>query len=230
MRKIGEFEKKIIEQGMEDEDFEEYAKLLKRVKGNFLKRQHCYITAVQMSSEFAEQAVKLIYYGLQNFEDGWFSTYTSYLYIGNIYEKIGNYQSAYDSYLLAKDALGEDHIGYLNELSKDLLWMRLHIDSFCYSRELEEHYSNYEKANEFSKAFVNNEFRITIASIVILLHYGKNDEAKQLFQSVIEMCNPNFTGRLHKKLMKHHYNESLKLTPEVNEFLKDVKDIFNVVP
>lgn len=29
--KIGEFEKKIIEQGMEDEDFEEYAKLLKKL-------------------------------------------------------------------------------------------------------------------------------------------------------------------------------------------------------
>lgn len=30
-------------------------------------------------------------------EDGWFSTYTSYLRIGNIYETIGNYQGAYDS-------------------------------------------------------------------------------------------------------------------------------------
>lgn len=215
---------------MEDEDFEEYAKLLKRVHGNFLKRQHCYITAIQFPPKFAEQAIKLIYYGLQNFEDGWFSTYTSYLYIGQIYELIGNYQSAYDSYLLAKDALGEEHIGYINELSKDLLWMRLHIDSFCYSRELEEHYSNYEKANEFSKAFVNNEFRINIASIVILLHYGKNDEAKQLLQSVIGMCDSNYTGRLHRMLIKHHYNESLKLTPEVKEFLKDVKVMLDVVP
>lgn len=223
MSKIGEFEKKIIEQGMEDEDFEEYAKLLKRVKGNFLKRQHCYITAIQFPPKFAEQAIKLIHFGLQNFEDGWFSTYTSYFHIGKIYETIGSYQSAYDSYLLAKEALGEDHISYLNVLSIDLLWMRLHIDSFCYSKELEEYYSNFEKMDEFSKAFVTNEFRITIASIVILQHYGKNDEAKQLFQSVNEMCNLNFKGRLHGILAKHHYNESLKLTPEVKEFLKTLK-------
>ena len=116
MSKIGEFEKKIIEQGMEDEDFEEYAKFLERVRGNFLKRQHCYITAIQFPPKYAEQAIKLIYYGLQNFEDSWFSTYTSYLYMGNIYGKIGSYQNSYDSYLLAKNALGEDHVGYINEL------------------------------------------------------------------------------------------------------------------
>ena len=47
MGKIDEFEEKIIKQGMSDEDFEEYKKLLKRVRGNFGKRQHCYTTAIQ---------------------------------------------------------------------------------------------------------------------------------------------------------------------------------------
>ena len=41
MGKIDEFEKRLIEQGMNDEDFVEYQKMLKRVRGNFLKRQHC---------------------------------------------------------------------------------------------------------------------------------------------------------------------------------------------
>ena len=94
MSKIDEFEQKIIKHGMTDEDFLEYGKLLKRVRGNLLKRQHCYTTAIQFSDEYAEQAVKLIQYGLENFEDGWFSTYTSYLYIGHIYEKARN--SAYE--------------------------------------------------------------------------------------------------------------------------------------
>lgn len=132
MGKIDAFEKKIITQGMRDEDFEEYAKLLKRIQGNFLKRQHCYMTASQFPPKFAEQAVKLIRYGLQNFEDDWFSTYNSYLYIGKIYEAAGNYQDAYDSYLLAMDALGEERDEYINELSLQLLWMRLHKDAFCY--------------------------------------------------------------------------------------------------
>ena len=90
MSKIDEFEQKIIKHGMTDEDFLEYGKLLKRVRGNLLKRQHCYTTAIQFSDEYAEQAVKLIQYGLENFEDGWFSTYTSYLYIGHIYKQFRN--------------------------------------------------------------------------------------------------------------------------------------------
>ena len=82
MGKIDDFEKKLINQGMTDEDFVEYEKLLKRVRGNFSKRQHCYTTAIQFPRQYAEQAVKLIQYSLENFEDGWFTTYTSYLHIG----------------------------------------------------------------------------------------------------------------------------------------------------
>ena len=179
MSKIDEFEQKIIKHGMTDEDFLEYGKLLKRVRGNLLKRQHCYTTAIQFSDEYAEQAVKLIQYGLENFEDGWFSTYTSYLYIGHIYEKARNYRKAYESYLLAKDALELNREEYVNELSKDLLWVKLHIDSFCYSAELEDYYSCYLATDEFSRAFVNSEFRLAVANIIISLHHGRTDEAKR---------------------------------------------------
>ena len=82
MSKIDEFEQQIIKNGFTEEDLKEYEKLLKRVRDNFLKRQHCYSTAIQFPVEHTEQAVLLIKYGLENFEDdGWFSTYTSYFNI-----------------------------------------------------------------------------------------------------------------------------------------------------
>ena len=64
MSKIDEFEQKIMTHGMTAEDFVEYEKLLKRVRDNFLKRQHCYTTAIQFPPEYAEQAVRLIQYGV----------------------------------------------------------------------------------------------------------------------------------------------------------------------
>ena len=67
MSKIDEFEDKLIKQGMTDDDFEEYKKLLKRVRGNFGKRQHCYTTAIQFPPKHANQAIKLIKYGLEEF-------------------------------------------------------------------------------------------------------------------------------------------------------------------
>lgn len=223
MSKIEEFEQKIVRQGMTDEDFIEYCKLLERVPENFLKRQHCYSTAIQFSAGYAEQAVKLIRYGLENFEDGWFSTYTSYLFIGHIYEKIKNYQAAYDSYLSARAALGLNHEKYVQELSKDLLWTKLHIDYFCYSAELEDYYNCYSATDEFSKSFVNNEFRLAVANIIISLHHGKTDDAKQSIAAAKKICEPDYIGNLHSILVKHKYHESLNATPESIAYVKNIQ-------
>ncbi|MBQ8909602.1 MAG: hypothetical protein IJY91_01025 [Oscillospiraceae bacterium] len=223
MGKIDEFEQKIIKQGMTDADFMEYEKLLKRVRGNFSKRQHCYITAIQFPRQYAEQAVKLIQYGLENYEDNWFSTYTSYLHMGHIYEGISNYQKALEVYLLAKEALGLDHPEYVEELSKDLMWMKLHVDSFKYSVELEEYLSCYEKTSDFSKSFVNAEFKVAIANIVISMHHGRFDEAKQFLEKAKSICKPNNVGKLYNILARHKYYESLNTTPEAIAFIKHLK-------
>ena len=223
MGKIDEFEQKIIKQGMTDADFVEYEKLLKRVRGNFSKRQHCYTTAIQFPRQYAEQAVKLIQYGLENFEDDWFSTYTSYLHMGHIYEGINNYQKAFEAYLLAKEALGLDHPKYVEDLSKDLMWMKLHIDSFNYSPELEAYLSCYEKTGDFSKSFVNAEFKVAIANIVISLHHGRFDEAKQFLEKARGICKPNYVGKLYNILVRHTYHESLNTTPEAIDFVQQLK-------
>ncbi len=223
MGKIDEFEKKLIAQGMNDEDFIEYQKLLKRVRGNFLKRQHCYTTAIQFSKTYAEQAVKLIKYGLDNFEDDWFSTYTSYLYIGHIYESTRDYQKSLDNYLLANEALGSDHPSYVQELSKDLMWMKLHVDSFKYSAELEEYLYCYEKSDDFSKSFINAEFKVAVAQIVIHMQYEKIDEAKHFLEKAKKIIRPNYIGKLKSILDRHKYSESLNTTPESIAFIRKLK-------
>lgn len=223
MGKIDEFEQKLIKQGMTDADFVEYEKLLKRVRSNFSKRQHCYTTAIQFPRQYAEQAVKLIRYGLENFEDNWFSTYTSYLHMGHIYEGISNYQKAFEAYSLAKEALGLDHPEYVEELSKDLMWMKLHVDSFKYSVELEEYLSCYEKTSDFSKSFVNAEFKVAVANIVISMHHGRFDEAKQFHEKAKGICKPNYIGKLYNILARHKYYESLNTTPEATAFVKSLK-------
>lgn len=131
MSKIGDFEQRLISNGMTDRDLEEYAKLLVRVRD---KRQHCYTTAVKFPPERIEQAVKLIKFGLESFEgDGWYSNYASYRSMGQIYKQAGNYQKAYESYLSAMNTLDETRGSYEIQLSGCLMWMKLHMDSFEYS-------------------------------------------------------------------------------------------------
>ena len=223
MSKISDFEQRIIKQGMTDQDLIEYGKLLKKVRDNFLKRQHCYTTAAKFPSENADQAINLIQFGLENFEDSWFSTYQSYWHIGCIYKKISNYEKAFASYLLAKEALGTDHPDYVKDLSIELLWMKLHIDSFCYSQELENYYSCYITTDDFSKSFINNEFRLAVANLVIALHYGNKVEAKEALDKAREISKPDYLGKLYNILARHHYKESFKTTREAENFIKNIK-------
>lgn len=125
--------------------------------------------------------------------------------------------------MLAKEALGTEHPDYVEELSKDLMWMKLHVDSFEYSVELEEYLSCYEKTDGFSKAFINSEFKIAIVNIVISMHYGRLDEAKSFYETIKALCKPDFKGRLYNILSRHHYHESLNTTPEARDFLKQLK-------
>lgn len=223
MSKIDELEKKMITQGMSDEDFAEYQKMLKRVRGNFSKRQHCYTTAIQFPPQYSDQAVKLIRYGLESFEDDWFSTYTSYLYVGKIHEKVSNYKDSFTSYQMAEKVLGTDHPEYMKELSKELMWMKLHLDSFRYSPELENYYACYMTADDFSKSLIENEFRLAIVKLVIALHHGNAVEAKEAFDKAKEISKPNYSGKLANILAGHHYKESFKMTSEAKKFLKNTQ-------
>ncbi len=227
MSKIEEFKNKIIEQGMSDEDFIELQKLLKRTKSNYHRRQHCYTTAIQFPLENAEQAIKLIKFGLDNYEDGWYTTYTSYLFIGKIYERMQDEKSAYDSYVLALKALGPEQQAYIEYLSIELLWMKLQIDNFEYSPELEEYFKLFSNTDEFSKSIKNNEFRFTIAQIVIALHYGQKDKVKAFYEQALEISKPNYVGKVEGILKKHHYDEKLKITSNVMHFLNEVKYFIN---
>ena len=137
--------------------------------------------------------------------------------------KAKEYHKAFDYYLLAKNSLGEEHPESVKELSKYLLWMKLHIDSFSYSEEMEEYYLKYTQAPEFSKAFLNSEIKLSIANIVISLHYGKIEEAKQSLEIAKEICKPNYKGRLHNILYRHKCNETLNITPEAIAFINNLK-------
>lgn len=224
MSKIEEFENQVVIFGIRNGDLDKYTKLLRYVHRDVLKQQHCCSTALRFPPERAEQAVTLIRYGLQNFESSWFSVYTSCLSMGSIYEKAGNYVKAYEAYLSANEALGsEHHTYYENVLSSRLLWMRLHIDDFRYSEEAETYYRDFEKSGEFSKSFLQQDFKCKVAQIVIFSHYGKYAEAKTALEAALEMCRPNFKGKLYDLLQKHRCTEVLPLIPEVTRFLKRSK-------
>jgi uncharacterized membrane protein YczE len=220
MTKIEEFENRIIKNGITEGDFAEYERLLRRVHDNFLKLQHCYITAIKFPVNRADSAVALIEWGLDRFPSDWFPTYFALDHIGWIRERNGQYRLAYDAYLRAADVLGEDHLSYSQSLSGSLMWMLLHIDNFTYSKQLEDYYNAFNCIDNFEKAFVNNEFRLYVAETVISLHYGKSTEAREAYENAIKLSKPGFVSRIQNVLDRHNVKDVLRNTPECSLFLK----------
>lgn len=224
MTKIEEFENRVRKSGMTEEDLKEYEKLLRRVRGNGSRRQHCWNTAVSFPPDRTEEAVSLIRWGLEQYPDSWYSTYMSHYMIGQIYERGGKWQAAHDAYLLAYDALGEEQTAYREKLSGDLLWTLLHIDGFHYSDKLRAYYDSFRKIDDFHAAFVNCAFRLAVAELVIALHDGDNETAKKAYDKAKTMAEPGFVSRIQGILDRHRATDKLKAnTKECAQFLKSVR-------
>ena len=221
MTKIEEFEKKLISDGISEADYSEYEKLLKKAGDNSLRLQHCYITAIKFPRERCGEAVALIEWGLERFPDTWFPTFTAYQYIGNIYEKSGDYRSAFDAYKKAAGILEkEKNIGQLRVLSGDLLWTLLHIDNFTYSKELEEYYELFNGISDFAKSFVNNEFRLAVAEAVICSYHNDKEKAAAAYEKAVEISKTGRASMKNDALNMHKVKDTLKITPECSSFLK----------
>ncbi len=103
------------------------------------------------------------------------------------------------------------------------MWMKLHVDSFKYSMELEEYLSCYKKTSDFSKSFVNNEFKVAVANIVVSMHHARFEEAKRFLEKARGICKPNYIGKLYNISDRHKYYESLNTTSEAIAFLHKLK-------
>jgi tetratricopeptide (TPR) repeat protein len=223
MTKIEAYENKLIKEGMSKEAYAEYEALLKRVRGNFLRLQHCYTTAVQFPTNRSQEGIDLIQWALEKFPDTWFPTYSAYYNMGIIHERCRNYPAAYEAYRKAAEALGNDRISYQRTISGNLMWMLLHIEGFKYSEQLEQYYALFSEIDDFEKAFINNEYRIAVAEIVIYSCKGITDKAEAALERALRLSNPNIVSRIQGILDKHRVKDALKNTPECVAFLKTVK-------
>lgn len=227
MSKISDFEDKLIKNGMSNEDFEEYKKLLKKVRGNFAKQQHCYNTATDFPPEHIAQAIQLIRYGLDAFPDSHFSTYQSYLHMGQIYENAKQYQDAYNIYSSLLGMLREVDQGLKPKLCGKLCWMCFYMNHFQYSDELEKLYSDYDNMENLSISYYEDRIQRLILQIVIASFHKQNDIAEEAYKQAIEIYNPYHVEEFTDTALLSKYQKQFGVTPELHLFLKELKNKFS---
>jgi tetratricopeptide (TPR) repeat protein len=143
--------------------------------------------------------------------------------MGIIHERCSNYPAAYEAYRKAADVLSNDQISYQRTIAGNLMWMLLHVDGFKYSEQLEKYYALFSEIDDIEKAFINNEFRIAVAEIVIYSYKGITDKAAAALERALRLSNPDIVSRIQGILDKHRVKDRLKNTPECAAFLKTVK-------
>ena len=83
--KLAELEEKMMAEGFSEELFLQFREGLKRVRGNYNKCQHCYLTAYGLKAKDFEAAIRMIRYGLENFAELWVDFSRSYDMLARIY-------------------------------------------------------------------------------------------------------------------------------------------------
>lgn len=230
MSKIGDFENKMISNGMSDRDFEEYKLMLRRIHDKWNKYQHCIHAARRFAPQYYQRAIFLIEYAVDNFadEDHYSLVCDPYEAMGDIYFCAKKYDESYNSYLRAIDECADNRQAKISSISEMLLWAKLHLDDFQYSEEMEKYYNEFIKGSDFHLAFLNSRFRRYIAELVIYLHNKNTEYAKIAYENVCTVLAPDYKGELYDILRRHKYTESIKTTDEVISFLKKIdKSFFN---
>lgn len=212
-----------------DELVELFYLKLRRVRGNFLKCQHCYTLAYDMKDEFASYAVDIINYSIDNFAESWSDYKRAYHILGMIYERTKDYENAKIAYLKSQDAVinsplkDETKNGYIYDLSLYLMKNEIYLNNFNFSDDLVLYYNNFLQSGDFSLSISKNRLICLVAQIIISIHNDDRMSAKSALNSAYQMLDIDYKGELFSKLKRHHYNDSACATDKIINYLNTVK-------
>ena len=218
--KISEIEN-IIEQGnFSEKIFADFQTALKRVPKK-LRCQHCYTMAYHLKEKRPQDGVRLIQFGLANYESDWVDQMRAYQNLGGIYETCGDYPSAKTAYEQALAAVpDEQKEDYLPSLSMNALRAELHCSAFSYSEYLDELYQAVVQADEFQAAFRSFSFYRAIAELIIAKEQGDLEMQKQAYNAaMLAMDGDRVTG-MDLLLRRHRYKDDARATKQAIAFLK----------
>lgn len=217
--KIELFEDSLMVEQLTDEKLGEYEILLRRVGNDWCRIQHCFSTAYALPVERIDDAVRLIEFGNERY-----GSKESYLIpanekLGMIYERAGLYKKAYDVYARIYPNIG----AWKGPFPWCLLDMKMHIDGFQYSKELDEYIELCEKEDMFAKSFEKNRFILSLAEFIVADYHHDSNKKQRYYAAICEMLAPGYKGPLYEILKKHKLDEQLRLTAECEEFLESIR-------
>ena len=218
--KISEIESKMEQGYFSEQLFAEFQTALKRVPKK-LRCQHCYTTAYYLKDKRPKDGIRLIQFGLENYESDWVDQMRAHQNLGGIYESCKDYPSAKSAYEQALATVPDDFKNdYLPDLSMDILRAELHCSGFAYSEYLGELYQAVMQADEFEAEFRSFSFYRAIAELIIAKKNGDLAMQKQAYHAAMLALDGDRVTGMDWLLRRHKYVDDARATKQAIDFLK----------
>ena len=211
--KLAEVEERMMAEGFSEELFLQFQEGLKRVRGNYNKCQHCYLTAYGLKAKDFEAAIRMIRYGLENFAELWVDFSRSYDMLARIYIRRESYREARACYLASFEKMvefGEERHG--DVLAVNLVFSELHCEGFTCTDNLRKFHDLAQSDLAKSGFTRRDRFYFALAELVIALQDQGVDGARSAYRYV--MCvlmglDPDANDAL---LQRHRYRNDAYAT------------------
>lgn len=224
--KLAEVEEKMMAEGFSEELFLQFQEGLKRVRGNYNKCQHCYITAYGLKSKDFEAAIRMIRYGLDNFAEKWIDFHRSYENLARIYLRRDNYREARACYLAQLEkmlAFGEAR--YADVLAVNLIFAELHCEGFTCTDNLRKYHA-LAKSDLARTGFTRRDrFYFALAELVMALQDQGVDGAQAAYRHVLCVLKGVEPNSNDEVLQRHRYLNDVYATGASFRYLDSIASL-----
>lgn len=221
--KISEIEEQFCAGNFSEQLFSEFQIALKRVPKN-LRSQHCYTTAYSMRETDAENAERLLLYGLEHCENDWVDLLCAYQNLGAVYECHQQYEKAKCAYQSALNSVPKDQkSNYAPSVSMHILRVALHCSHFTYTDEIEALFALTLQETDFGAAFRHFVFYRSLAAMLVAKHISNREQYNQAFDAATAALNGADNSFASKVLRRHRYKDETHATKEAMAFLRKSK-------
>lgn len=221
--KLSEIEKEIEQGRFSDELFCEFQAALKRIPKS-MRCQHCYTSAYHLKDTRPYDGIRLIKFGLDNYDSDWVDKMRANLNLGGIYEAHADYTSAKDAYKNALIAVPEDKKNdYVSDLSMQILRTELHLNNFEYTEYIHELYRCVIKADPFTASSRSFIFYRAITELIIAKKKNNKTAQKASYNTAVIALDGEKTTGMDILFRRHKYKDDARATKHAIAFLKSNK-------
>ena len=224
--KLDEVKLLICQQGLTEKLMEEFLFSLRRVRGGFLKAQHCYLLAYEIRERDYAGAVRLIEYALKHFAEDTMTRRFCYEHLARAHRANLNFGAAKACYDRAQQLLAAERHqqGGTAVQAETLFALRNELDltGYQWSADLERYCGQIDREDALLLALRDEAFTLAAADYLV---GEQHQDAQAMAAAAGEMqrlLQDEALSDMERMFHRHGVNPRVSLTEGESAFLQRI--------